>query len=224
VSAARTVGHHRAALAAASEPGAGIEERAGLPGTGAAARLLCDNCYAGLSPDITVTVTYFACQHYGSHPFGVIRQRTRSDQDYPDLGQLIAWDMHWRRTSILVEEEHGGAGCDVTTASQDGAELIIASLARRYWYGHALQVPWVRTAYPKQTPSGLIAVRSTGRALQVGVQLELPTLAAALLLWPGGRNPTIHFHSAGGSRCGTPPMARSLSVGDPVMRFSAVRT
>jgi hypothetical protein len=41
-------------------------------------------------------------------PFGVIRQRVRSDQDYPDLGQLIAWDMRWRWTSILVEEQHGG--------------------------------------------------------------------------------------------------------------------
>jgi hypothetical protein len=79
----------------------------------------------------------------------VVRQRTRSDQDYPDLGQLIAWDMRSRRTSILAEEEHGGADYDVTPASQDGAELIIASLARRYWYGQALQVPWVRTAYPK---------------------------------------------------------------------------
>jgi hypothetical protein len=53
----------------------------------------------------------------------------------------------------LAEEEHGGADCDVTPASQDGAELIIASLARRYWYGQALQVPWVRTAYPKQARS-----------------------------------------------------------------------
>jgi hypothetical protein len=35
VSAARTAGHQWAALAAASEPGAGIEEPAGLPGTGA---------------------------------------------------------------------------------------------------------------------------------------------------------------------------------------------
>jgi hypothetical protein len=103
---------------------------------GDSTRLLCDNCYANLSPDITVT--YFICQHYGDHPFGVIRQRTRSDQDYPDLGQLIAWDMHWRRTSILVEEGHGGADCDVTRTSQDGAELILASLACRYWYGRAL--------------------------------------------------------------------------------------
>ena len=84
------------------------------------------------------------------HPFGVIRQRTRSDQEYPDLGQLIAWDMRWRRTSILVEEQHGGADCHVTRTSQDAAELIIASLARRYWYSQALQVPWVRTAYPAQ--------------------------------------------------------------------------
>ena len=116
-------------------------------------RLLCDNCYADLSPDITVSVTYFVCQHYGSHPFGVIRQRTRSDQDYPDLGQLIAWDMRWQRTPIRVEEQHGGADCHLTRTSKDGAELIIASLARRYWYGQALQVPWVRTAYPTQAPA-----------------------------------------------------------------------
>jgi len=39
VSAARAAGHQWAALATACEPGAGIEEPAGLPGTGAAARL-----------------------------------------------------------------------------------------------------------------------------------------------------------------------------------------
>ena len=111
-------------------------------------RLLCDNCYADLSPGITVTVTYFVCQHDGSHPFGVIRQRARSDQDHRDLGQLIAWDMRWRWTSILVEEQHGGADCHLTRTSKDGAELIIASLARRYWHGQALQLPWVQTAYP----------------------------------------------------------------------------
>jgi len=71
----------------------------------------------------------------------VIRQRTRSDQEYPDLGQLISWDMRWQWTSILVEEEHGGADCHLTRTSQDGAELIIASLARRYWYGRHCKSP-----------------------------------------------------------------------------------
>jgi hypothetical protein len=33
-------------------------------------RLLCDNCYADLSPDITIAVTYFICQYYGDHPLG----------------------------------------------------------------------------------------------------------------------------------------------------------
>jgi hypothetical protein len=112
-------------------------------------RLLCDNCYADLSPDIAASVTYFICQYYGSSPFGVIRQRSRSDEKYPDCGQMIAWDMRWRWTSILVEEAHGGADCEVTRTSQDGAELIIATLARQHWHGRALQVPWVASAYPK---------------------------------------------------------------------------
>jgi hypothetical protein len=47
---------------------------------------------------------------------------------------------HYERSDVLVR----------AIASQDGAELIIASLVRRYWNGQALQVPWVRTAYPKQ--------------------------------------------------------------------------
>jgi hypothetical protein len=118
------------------------------------ARLLCDNCYADLNPDITVSVTYFVCQHYGSHPFGVIRQRSRSDKDHPDLGQLIAWDMHWQWTNILIQEDHGGADCYIARTNQDAAELIIASLARRYWFGHALLLPWVHSAYPKVGPTG----------------------------------------------------------------------
>jgi hypothetical protein len=49
VSAARTAGHRWSALATACQPGAGIEESAGLLGTGAAARLfrqVCDVCEA----------------------------------------------------------------------------------------------------------------------------------------------------------------------------------
>jgi hypothetical protein len=112
-------------------------------------RLLCDDCYADLNPDITVSVTYFVCQYPGRDPFGVIRQRARSDEKYPDLGQIITWDLRWQWTSILVEEARDGADCNVTRISQDAAEAVIESLARRYWPAEALHLPWVETAYPK---------------------------------------------------------------------------
>jgi hypothetical protein len=113
-------------------------------------RLLCDDCYADLAPDITVAVTYFACQYDDTpDPFGVTRQRTRSDETYPDLGQIITWDLRWQWTSILVQEARDGADCHVTRISQDAAEMIIESSARRYWPAEALRLPWVQTAYPR---------------------------------------------------------------------------
>jgi hypothetical protein len=46
-----------------------------------------DNCYADLHPDITVTVRYFSARSpIDGEPVAAIRQRTRSDHDYPDLG------------------------------------------------------------------------------------------------------------------------------------------
>jgi hypothetical protein len=48
------------------------------------AAAVCDDCYADLHPDITVTVKYYSARMYGdSRPFAVIRQRDRSDHDYP---------------------------------------------------------------------------------------------------------------------------------------------
>ena len=79
----------------------------------------------------------------------VVRRGQPAGAPMPVDVDVIAWDMRWQRTPILVEEQHGGADCHLTRTSKDGAELIIASLARRYWYGQALQVPWVRTACPK---------------------------------------------------------------------------
>jgi hypothetical protein len=64
------------------------------------ARAVCDDCYADLNPAITVTVTFFSARSAGSsQPFAVIRQRTRSDHDYPglghvpDRGQKMTWQL-----------------------------------------------------------------------------------------------------------------------------------
>jgi hypothetical protein len=61
---------------------------------------VCDNCYADLHPGITVTVRfYLARQPDDGRPVAVIRQRTRSDHDYPDIGhfpdrgQAISWQV-----------------------------------------------------------------------------------------------------------------------------------
>ena len=48
-----------------------------------------DDCYAGLNPAITATVTFFfsARPAGSSEPSAVIRQRTRSDYPYPGRGR-----------------------------------------------------------------------------------------------------------------------------------------
>jgi hypothetical protein len=101
-------------------------------------RTLRDNCYADLHPDIMVTVKFFsASQPRGSEPFAVIRQRTRSDHDYPglglipDLGQQMTWQLYWEHTTKLADENHGGADADITEISRDQAEQITAGLAGR---------------------------------------------------------------------------------------------
>jgi hypothetical protein len=53
---------------------------------------VCDNCYADLHPAISVTVRFFCSRLGGSRePFAVIRERTRSDHKFPDIGQQLAW-------------------------------------------------------------------------------------------------------------------------------------
>ena len=48
-----------------------------------------DDCFADLSPAITVTVKFFSAHSYSSsEPFMVIRQRNRSDQTCSDGGQI----------------------------------------------------------------------------------------------------------------------------------------
>jgi hypothetical protein len=130
-------------------------------------RLLCDNCYADLAPDITVSAVYFIVSHdqvaeevdepgrwrlrwrFDGEPWGVIRQRTRTDERFPDLGQLITWDLRWQWTSILVQEARDGADCDVTRVNRAEAERVVAFLAGRYWPAKALRLPWVEAAYPR---------------------------------------------------------------------------
>ncbi len=45
-----------------------------------------DDCYADLNPGITVTVKFFSARFGRDEPFAVIRQRDRSDHDYPASG------------------------------------------------------------------------------------------------------------------------------------------
>jgi hypothetical protein len=118
-------------------------------------RAVCDDCFADLSPAITVTVKFFSVRSYGSsEPFMVIRQRNRSDQTYrdgkqiPDLGQQMTWQLCWEHTTKLAEEAHGGADQDITEISRDQAEQIIAGLAARHWPPEAARLPWVASAYP----------------------------------------------------------------------------
>jgi hypothetical protein len=85
----------------------------------------------------------------------VIRQRTRSDHNYPglglipDLGQQMTWQLCWEHTTKLAEEAHGGADEDIAEISRDQAEQILARLAARHWPQEAAQLPWVACAYPQ---------------------------------------------------------------------------
>lgn len=49
------------------------------------ARLVCDDCWADLDPDVSVTVTFCTCAPAGA-PFGVIRQRARAGPKVPGPG------------------------------------------------------------------------------------------------------------------------------------------
>ena len=101
------------------------------------AAAVCDDCYADLHPGITVTVKFFSARFGRREPFAVIRQRTRSDHDYPDIGhfpdigQQMTWRLWWEHTSMLVEEAHGGADEDIAEISRAEAEQITARLAAR---------------------------------------------------------------------------------------------
>ena len=119
------------------------------------AAVVCDNCYADLHPDITVTVKFFSASFDRGEPFAVIRQRDRSDHDYPDIGhfpdtgQQMTWQLWWEHTSKLVEEAHGGADEDIAEIGRAEAEQITARLATGNWPPDAARLPWVASAYPR---------------------------------------------------------------------------
>ncbi|MBV9095235.1 MAG: hypothetical protein JO132_15380, partial [Streptosporangiaceae bacterium] len=72
------------------------------------AAAVCGNGYADLHPDIAVTVRFYSvCSPDRDRPFGVIRQRIRSDYEYPDLGQVMYWRLWWEFTPALVEDARG---------------------------------------------------------------------------------------------------------------------
>ena len=118
------------------------------------AAAVCDDCYADLHPDITVTVKFFSASFGGREPFAVIRQRDRSDHDYPDIGhspdigQQLTWRLWWEHTPMLVEEAHGGADAHIAQISRAEAEQITARLAAGNWPPDAARLPWVTSAYP----------------------------------------------------------------------------
>jgi hypothetical protein len=62
----------------------------------------------------------------------VIRQRTRSDHRYPDMGQEMSWRLNWEHTNLLTEGARSERTYDIAEISRDRAESIMAGLAHRY--------------------------------------------------------------------------------------------
>lgn len=111
---------------------------------------VCDNCYADLHPAITVSVRLFSARSAGSEqPFAVIRERARSDYQFPDLGQQLSWQLSWEHTTLLAEDARSEGTSDVVPVSRDDAERIAAGLAVRYWPPDAAHLPWITHAYPQ---------------------------------------------------------------------------
>jgi hypothetical protein len=75
------------------------------------AAAVCDDCYADLHPGITVAVKFYAAQVPGFVPRGgevvaVIRQRDRSDHDYPGVGHFPDIGQWHRLGEVLHEYQH----------------------------------------------------------------------------------------------------------------------
>ena len=122
------------------------------------AAVVCDDCYGDLHPGITVTVRFFSARWPDDgRPVAAIRQRTRSDHDYPDIGhfpdigQAITWQLWWQHTPLLVDDRRGNCIEDIAEISRAEAEQIAAGLAARSWPPDAARLPWVISAYPEAT-------------------------------------------------------------------------
>ena len=76
---------------------------------------------------------YSVCSPDRDRPFGVIRQRIRSDYEYPDLGQVMYWRLWWEFTPALVEDARGECDNYIDEISRPAADYIAAHLADRYW-------------------------------------------------------------------------------------------
>jgi hypothetical protein len=92
-------------------------------------------------------VKFFSASVGRREPFAVIRQRDRSDHDYPDIGhfpdigQQMTWRLWWEHTPMLVEEARDGADADIAEISRGEAEQITGALAVRYWPPDAARLP-----------------------------------------------------------------------------------
>jgi hypothetical protein len=130
----------------------GFNHLATVGGDWAAA--ICGHCYTDLHPGITVTVKFYAARRPGFRPaddktVAVIRQRHRSDYDYPDNGQQLDWRLWWQFSAMLAEDAHGSCTYDLPQISRDEAEQIAAGLAAGHWPPDAARLPWVVSAYPQ---------------------------------------------------------------------------
>jgi hypothetical protein len=112
------------------------------------AMAVCDNCYDDLRPGTTGTTGYYSASDADENPFAVIRQRTWSDDEYPDAGQIMTWRLWWEHTPMLVEDSCGQCDAYLDKITLGQAEQIMARLATAYWPPEAATLPWVTTAYP----------------------------------------------------------------------------
>jgi hypothetical protein len=117
---------------------------------------VCDDCYADLHPGITVTVTFYSARWPADgRAVAAIRQRTRSDHNYPDIwwfpdiGQAITWQLWWQHTPMLVDDQRGNCIEDIAEIGREEAEQIAAELAAHNWPTDAAWLPWVVSAYPE---------------------------------------------------------------------------
>ena len=120
----------------------------------------CDDCYAGLHPGITVTVKSYAARiprflPRGGEVAAVIRQRDRSDHDYPGTGhfpgtgQQLTWRLWREHTTLLIQDARASCDYDLAEISRAEAREIAAGLAACHWPPDAARLPWAAPACPQ---------------------------------------------------------------------------